>query len=93
MSTSINRKPIRFYIDPKRVIVRFFFPGPETRVQTIIQKVVEMPEEAAMLSLNQVFTGFFGKAPQYFPYIPKTFRSYTRHHEWQSRGLDHFVGV
>jgi len=58
MSTSINRKPIRFYSDPKRVIVRFFFPGPETRVQTIIQKVVEMPEEAAMLSLNQVLRDF-----------------------------------
>ena len=58
MSTSINRKPIRFYSDPKRVIVRFFFPGPESRVQTIIRKVVEMPEEAAMLSLNQVLRDF-----------------------------------
>jgi predicted GH43/DUF377 family glycosyl hydrolase/CheY-like chemotaxis protein len=58
MSTTINRKPIRFYSDPKRVIARFFFPGPETRVQSIIQKVTEMPEEAAKLSLNQSLRDF-----------------------------------
>ncbi len=58
MSTSINRKPIRFYSDPKRVIVRFFFPGPDSRVQSIIQKVIDMPEEAATLSLNQVLRDF-----------------------------------
>jgi len=58
MSTAINRKPIRFYSDPKRVIVRFFFPGPESRVQSIIKKVVEMPEEAAQLSLNHTLRDF-----------------------------------
>lgn len=58
MSTTINRKPIRFYSDPKRVIVRFFFPGPETRVQSIIQKVSGMPEEAARLTLNQSLRDF-----------------------------------
>lgn len=58
MSTSINRKSIRFYSDPKRVIVRFFFPGPESRVQSIIQKVGSMPEEAARMSLNQTLRDF-----------------------------------
>jgi predicted GH43/DUF377 family glycosyl hydrolase/CheY-like chemotaxis protein len=58
MSTTIIRKPIRFYSDPKRVIVRFFFPGPETRIQSIIQKVIDMPEEAARLSLNQSLRDF-----------------------------------
>ncbi|MCX6874055.1 MAG: response regulator [Verrucomicrobia bacterium] len=58
MSVSINRKSIRFYSNPKRVIVRFFFPGPESRIQSIIRKVVEMPEEAAQLSLNQVLRDF-----------------------------------
>ena len=58
MSTAIKRKPIRFYSDPKRVIVRFFFPGPESRVLSIIQKVIEMPEEAARLSLNRVLRDF-----------------------------------
>jgi len=58
MSTAIKRKPIRFYSDPKRVIVRFFFPGPETRVLSIIQKVIEMPEEPARLSLNHTLRDF-----------------------------------
>ncbi len=58
MSTFIKRKSVRFYSDPKRVIVRFFFPGPESRVQSIIQKVVDMPEEAAQMSLNQVLRDF-----------------------------------
>jgi predicted GH43/DUF377 family glycosyl hydrolase len=58
MSTAIKRKSIRFYSDPKRVIVRFFFPGPESRVQSIVQKVIDMPEEAAQLSLNQALRDF-----------------------------------
>ncbi len=58
MSTAIHRKSIRFYSDPKRVIVRFFFPGPESRVQSIIQKVIDMPEEAAHLSLNRTLRDF-----------------------------------
>lgn len=58
MSTTIKRRKIRFYSDPKRVIVRFFFPGPETRVHSIIGKVVSMPEEAARLSLNQTLRDF-----------------------------------
>jgi predicted GH43/DUF377 family glycosyl hydrolase/CheY-like chemotaxis protein len=58
MSTTINRKPVRFYSDSKRVIARFFYPGPETRVQSIIQKVTDMPEEAAQLTLNQTLREF-----------------------------------
>lgn len=58
MSTTVNRKPMRFYSDPRRVIVRFFFPGPETRVLSIIGKVRDMPEEAAKLTLNQSLRDF-----------------------------------
>ena len=58
MSTTVIRKPVRFTSDPKRVIARFFFPGPETRVQAIIQKVSDMPEEAARLTLNQCLRDF-----------------------------------
>ena len=58
MITAIKRKPIRFYSDPKRVIVRFFFPGPETRILSIIQKVSDMPEEAAQLTLSHVLREF-----------------------------------
>jgi len=58
MSTAIVRKSVRFTSDPKRVIVRFFFPGPDSRIQAIIKMVVSMPEEAAQLSLNQVLRDF-----------------------------------
>ncbi len=58
MSTTINRKAVRFYSDPRRVIVRFFFPGPESRVLSIIHKVKIMPEEAARMSLNQTLRDF-----------------------------------
>lgn len=58
MSTTINRKQVRFYSDPKRVIARFFYPGPESRVQSIIQKVSDMPDEAAQLTLNQSLREF-----------------------------------
>jgi predicted GH43/DUF377 family glycosyl hydrolase/CheY-like chemotaxis protein len=58
MSTTVHRKPMRFYSDPKRVITRFFFPGPETRVESIIHKVMSMPEEAAQLVLNQSLRDF-----------------------------------
>jgi predicted GH43/DUF377 family glycosyl hydrolase len=58
MSTKVFRKPVRFYSDSKRVITRFFFPGPETRVQSIIQKVIDMPDQAAQLSLNQSLRDF-----------------------------------
>ncbi len=58
MSTTINRKPIHFKSDSKRVIARFFYPGPETRVLSIIQKVKDMPDEAAKLTLNQSLRDF-----------------------------------
>ncbi len=58
MSTKVSRSPIRFKSDPKRVIARFFFPGPETRVKSIIDRVIDMPQEAARLSLNQALRDF-----------------------------------
>lgn len=61
MSTTINRSSSRFTSDPKRVIVRFFFPGPEIRVQSIIQKVIDMPDQAAGLALNQTLRDFSGR--------------------------------
>lgn len=61
MSYTVNRNPIRFYSDPKRVIVRYFYPGSEARIQTIMQKVIDMPEEAAKLTLNQSLRDFSGR--------------------------------
>jgi len=58
MSTTVFRKPVRFYSDPRRVITRFFFPGPESRVESILQKVGAMPDQAAQLVLNQSLRDF-----------------------------------
>ena len=58
MSITINRKPVRFNGDPRRVIVRFFFPGPETRVISIVQKVINAPLQAAKLTLNHSLRDF-----------------------------------
>jgi predicted GH43/DUF377 family glycosyl hydrolase len=58
MSTTVHRKPLRFSPDPKRIIARFFFPGPESRVQSIIQRIQEMPDQAAQLVLNQSLRDF-----------------------------------
>jgi len=58
MSTKVYRKQVRFCSDPKRVITRFFFPGTETRVQSIIKKVIDMPDQAAKLTLNQTLRDF-----------------------------------
>ncbi len=58
MSTTVHRKPVQFNPDPKRIIARFFFPGPESRVQSIIQRIQEMPDQAAQLVLNQSLRDF-----------------------------------
>ncbi len=58
MSTTIVRKPILFASDSKRVIARFFYPGPESRVLSIIGMVNDMPDEAAKLTLNQSLRDF-----------------------------------
>jgi predicted GH43/DUF377 family glycosyl hydrolase len=58
MSINVHRLSTRFYPDPKRVIARFFFPGPEERVRKIIKKVIEINDEDARLTLNQALRNF-----------------------------------
>jgi len=58
MSIDVHRLDARFYPDPKRVIARFFFPGPDSRVKKIITKVVEIDDEEAKLTLNQALRSF-----------------------------------
>ena len=58
MSIDVHRLDTRFYPDPKRVIARFFFPGPDSRVKKIIAKVVEIDDEEAKLTLNQALRSF-----------------------------------
>jgi predicted GH43/DUF377 family glycosyl hydrolase len=58
MSIDVHRLDTRFYPDPKRVIARFFFPGPDSRVKKIIQKVIDISDDEAKLTLNQALRNF-----------------------------------
>jgi len=46
MRLAVERKPVRVYPDPKRVIARFFFNGNE-RAKEVIQRVMSITEQAA----------------------------------------------
>ncbi len=58
MSTTIKRSGIYFNPDSARIIARFFFPGPESRVISIVDKLLMMPEKMAGLVLNQTLREF-----------------------------------
>ena len=58
MNIIVNRRPNKFKSDPSKVIARYFFIGPEKRAQSIIQKVVDMPDEAAKMALNRTLRDF-----------------------------------
>ncbi len=58
MSVNINRTPIRFQSDPKRVIARFFLHGDHDRERALLQKVLSFPEEEVELVFNQVLGNF-----------------------------------
>lgn len=74
MTTTINRKNVKFISDSKRVIARFFFPGPESRVISIIQRVIDMPDQAAQLVLNQTFRDFSARHRNISKIFEKHFR-------------------
>ncbi|MFY7653181.1 MAG: response regulator, partial [Chitinophagaceae bacterium] len=74
MSIKINRKPVHLKGDPRRVIARFFFPGPESRILSIINKVRNMPEEAAHLTLNQSLREFSSRHRNVSKIFDKHFR-------------------
>ncbi|NIA30440.1 MAG: glycosidase [Actinobacteria bacterium] len=58
MNITVNRKPNRFYPNPKRVITRFFMKNNSKRPQSIIQNVIKTPDENADLMLNEVLREF-----------------------------------
>lgn len=58
MPINVHRLDTIFRPDSKRVIARFFFPGPDSRVKKIIQKVIEIDDNQAKLTLNQVLRDF-----------------------------------
>ena len=58
MSLTVNRKSVRFYPDPKRIIAKFFIPSNSRRPLSIIEKVLNTPDREVSLILNQVFREF-----------------------------------
>ena len=74
MSTTVKRSNIYFNPDSARIIARFFFPGPESRVISIVEKLLKMPEKMAGLVLNQTLREFSSRHRN----ISSV---YTRHYE------------
>ncbi|MDP4292436.1 MAG: glycoside hydrolase family 130 protein, partial [Bacteroidota bacterium] len=58
MSINVNRKPILFVPDPKRVIARFFMPGGPERAKKVISRILQLPEYDALQALNQTLRDF-----------------------------------
>ncbi|MGF1558917.1 MAG: response regulator [Flavobacteriaceae bacterium] len=58
MAITVNRLENHFHPDPKRVIVRFFMPGGESRAKKIISRVIAMSEDDASQVLNQTLRDF-----------------------------------
>jgi len=58
MAITVNRKPLHFLPDPKRVIARFFFAGSPERVKKIIKRIIQLSEYEALLTLNQILRDF-----------------------------------
>ena len=58
MGLTVKRKSNRFYPNPKRVITRYFKPNNSSRLQSIILKVLNTPDDEVDLTLNQVLREF-----------------------------------
>ncbi len=58
MALNVHRLDTYFQPDSRRVIARFFFPGPDSRVKKIIQKVINIDDDQAKLTFNQALRNF-----------------------------------
>lgn len=61
MAITVNRKPVHFDPDPKRVIARFFLPGGPARGERIIARIMGLDEEDTLQTLNQTLRDFSGR--------------------------------
>jgi predicted GH43/DUF377 family glycosyl hydrolase len=57
MRLSIERKPVKVYPDPKRVIARFFFNG-EDRGKHVVRKVLKLTDEEVFAILSPLLQDF-----------------------------------
>ncbi len=58
MAITVNRKPVHFDPDPRRVIARFFLPGGPERGKKIINRIMGLSEEDSLQTLNQTLRDF-----------------------------------
>ena len=58
MAITVNRKPVHFDPDPRRVIARFFLPGGPERGKKIIARIMALNEDDALQTLNQTLRDF-----------------------------------
>ena len=58
MALTVNRKAVKFMPDPKRVIARFFMPGLEDRAQSIIRRILSLPDDRCLQLFNDVLRNF-----------------------------------
>ncbi len=54
----IRKSPVRVLPDPKRVIARPFFPGGDQRTDTVLQRVLALPDEEVRGLLDDVLRDF-----------------------------------
>ncbi len=54
----IRRSPVRVLPDPKRVIARPFFPGGDQRTDTVLQRVLALPDDEVRRLLDEVLHDF-----------------------------------
>lgn len=55
---NIIRKPVRLEADPKRVIARLFVPGGETRVSSILDRVLSLSSAEVSTVLSRVYNRY-----------------------------------
>ncbi|MBW2544365.1 MAG: glycoside hydrolase family 130 protein [Deltaproteobacteria bacterium] len=58
MTLTVRRLPNKFYPDPARVISRFYMPGSEDRVRSIIKRILDFSDQEVGSTLNEVLSDF-----------------------------------
>ncbi|MFH2018527.1 MAG: glycoside hydrolase family 130 protein [bacterium] len=54
----IYRKPLRIFPDAKRVVARYFVPGGENRIQSVVDHVLKLSPEQVKKNLQQVLAQY-----------------------------------
>ena len=55
---AVKRLPVTFASDNRRVITRFFDPGGQLRIQNVVERVAQLPDDDVARLLDEVFQRF-----------------------------------